>query len=408
MLFSRPIHVLIAMQLISFIQIALSTLAFKNEIAFFKGRTDFAGLSSRSLATDAIQAWVIFFYLLDYEHASRVVLFQLGAGALIASWKVRRRMRISLVWSYALPWLRTPGAEEGGAARLAEHATEEIDQLAMRYMKYFLYPLSLCWGVYCLAHYEYKSWWSWLISSLADFAYTFGFVNMLPQVFINYKLKSVAHMPWRVLVYKAFNTFIDDVFAFWIMADRTTKKHRLMTLRDDIVFVIFLVQWYMYPKDRNRADEFGYTYDGAAKGEGAAAGAAGEEEEEEQPPPLLDAIAAASGKEDREEPNFGAMSNVGPNVLLASPGFGAAAAQGVASRLAAGFAADGSVGGPFSKTSPPPRMKFGGYLKGCTGVVWKSTVLNEGGVAEADALGSGDTAREEGTPTVAVTSASAN
>ena len=73
MLFSRPIHVLIAMQLISFIQIALSTLAFKNEIAFFKGRTDFAGLSSRSLATDAIQAWVIFFYLLDYEHASRVV-----------------------------------------------------------------------------------------------------------------------------------------------------------------------------------------------------------------------------------------------------------------------------------------------------------------------------------------------
>ena len=65
------------------------------------------------------------------------------------------------------------------------------------------------------------------------------------------------------------------------------------------------------------------------------------------------------------------MSNVGPDVLLASPGFAAAAAQGAASRLAAGFAADGSVGGPFSQTSPPPGLQFGGYLKGCTGVVWE-------------------------------------
>jgi len=27
-------------------------------------------------------------------------------------------------------------------------------------------------------------------------------------VYINYKLKSVAHLPWRVMAYKAFNTFV--------------------------------------------------------------------------------------------------------------------------------------------------------------------------------------------------------
>ena len=54
---------------------------------------------------------------------------------------------------------------------------------------------------------------------------------MTPQLFINYKLKSVAHLPWRAFMYKAFNTFIDDAFA--VIIDMPTK-HRVMTLRDDL------------------------------------------------------------------------------------------------------------------------------------------------------------------------------
>lgn len=36
---------------------------------------------------------------------------------------------------------------------------------------------------------------------------------MCPQLYMNYKLRSVAHLPWRMLTYKALNTFIDDLFA---------------------------------------------------------------------------------------------------------------------------------------------------------------------------------------------------
>ena len=32
--------------------------------------------------------------------------------------------------------------------------------------------------------------------------YLFGFLFMLPQLFVNYKLKSVAHLPWRAFMYK--------------------------------------------------------------------------------------------------------------------------------------------------------------------------------------------------------------
>ena len=65
-----------------------------------------------------------------------------------------------------------------------------------------------------------------------------------------------------------------------------------------------------------------------------------------------------------------AMSNIDPASL--TPEFAQAAAQGAADRLAQGFAADGSLGGPFSEHHPPEGKEFGGFLKGNTGIVWKT------------------------------------
>ena len=53
------------------------------------------------------------------------------------------------------------------------------------------------------------------------------------------QLKSVAHMPWRAMVYKSLGTFIDDLFAFVI---KMPWMHRLSCLRDDLIFFIFLYQ----------------------------------------------------------------------------------------------------------------------------------------------------------------------
>lgn len=52
---------------------------------------------------------------------------------------------------------------------------------------------------------------------------------MTPQLFINYKLKSVAHLPWRMMSYKFLNTFIDDIFAFVI---KMPTMYRIGCLRD--------------------------------------------------------------------------------------------------------------------------------------------------------------------------------
>jgi hypothetical protein len=59
--------------------------------------------------------------------------------------------------------------------------------------------------------------------------YLKGFIMMTPQLFINYKLKSVSHLPWRMMTYKALNTFIDDLFAFVI---KMPTMYRLGCFRD--------------------------------------------------------------------------------------------------------------------------------------------------------------------------------
>lgn len=38
--------------------------------------------------------------------------------------------------------------------------------------------------------------YSWVLNSLVGAVYTFGFILMCPQLYLNYKLKSVAHLPW--------------------------------------------------------------------------------------------------------------------------------------------------------------------------------------------------------------------
>ncbi len=75
-------------------------------------------------------------------------------------------------------------------------------QLAFRYLSRALFPLLLIYAVYSLVYHEHRGWYSYTVNMLAGAVYTFGFIMMTPQLFINYKLQSVAHLPWRMLTYK--------------------------------------------------------------------------------------------------------------------------------------------------------------------------------------------------------------
>ncbi|KPI97578.1 PREDICTED: cleft lip and palate transmembrane protein 1-like protein [Papilio xuthus] len=239
------LYLLSATVFISSFHLLFDFLAFKNDVSFWRSTRSLAGLSARTVLWRAFSQLVIFFYLLD-EQTSLLVLIPAGISAVIEIWKVTKvlQLRVS-VWRWGLRVWR----ERGGDA--AERCTARADAEAMRYLSILLYPLCIAGALYSLVYEPHKSWYSWALLSVVNGVYAFGFLFMLPQLFVNYRLRSVAALPWRAFMYKAFNTFIDDVFAFIITMP---TAHRVACFRDDLVFLVYLYQRWLYPVDKSRTD----------------------------------------------------------------------------------------------------------------------------------------------------------
>jgi hypothetical protein len=240
-------------QIITTIHVWLDYAAFRDEVRFYSTKKSMAGISTTTAVTQLLCSIIIFLYLMDGGQTSWIILFSVGSSVAADAWKAYKLFRPEL--STKFPFIRSTRLFNETPN---ERSTAEYDKIAIRYMSYILYPLIGLWAIYSLQYDNYPSLWSWFISNAANGVYTFGFITLCPQLYINYRLKSVAHMPWKVFVYKIFNTFVDDAFAFLIEAP---WKHRIMTLRDDVIFLVFLYQAYIYRVDKSRVNEFGYCYD---------------------------------------------------------------------------------------------------------------------------------------------------
>jgi len=256
-------------------------LTFKSEVSFWQNNKDLTGLSVRSLFLDMIGQIIILLFLIEKE-SSLLMTVPSGIGCLIALWKCQRAAGLrfvpvsrrnkdeKVVWwnrifslvGYELRATRlelkvaedknsSSSSAQNKKARL--HAlTMESDEIATKTLGSVLLPMVVCYTLYSLILEEHTGWYSWLINSASTAVYAFGFVLMTPQLFLNWKMKSVAHLPWRVLMYKSLNTFIDDLFSFII---RMPTAARISCFRDDVVFFIYLYQRWLYEVDTSRPVE---------------------------------------------------------------------------------------------------------------------------------------------------------
>lgn len=238
--------------IVSIVHSVFEFLAFKNDIQFWKSRKSLEGLSVRSVFFNVFQSVVVVLYVLDNE-TNMIVKISVIIGLAIEIWKIQKVLDISLDREHKIfGLLPKPVFKE--KSTYIESATKKYDMVAFKYLSWGLFPLLAIYAVYSLIYNEHKGWYSFSLSMLYGFLLTFGFIMMTPQLFINYKMKSVAHLPWRMLTYKALNTFIDDIFAFVI---KMPTLYRLGCFRDDIVFFIYLYQRHIYRVDPKRVNEFG-------------------------------------------------------------------------------------------------------------------------------------------------------
>lgn len=233
----------------------LEGLAFKNDIAHWRNIKTMEGVSVRSMVWKIVMELIIFLYLWDHDTSWMIVVGN-GVGLVIEIWKFCKAVKFEKFGEARLfgviPWFKISDHES------YSKKTKEYDEQAMKYMGYIIYPLVIGYALYSLKFDTHKSWYSWVVNSLVGAVYAFGFIMMFPQIFINYKLKSVAHIPMKAMMYKTLNTIIDDLFSFII---KMPWLHRLACFRDDIVFAILLYQRYLYPTDYTRVNEFGQQFD---------------------------------------------------------------------------------------------------------------------------------------------------
>ena len=270
-----PLSLLLVTIIASLLHLIFELLSFQSDIDFWRNNKSLTGLSVRAVCTDLISQIIVFFFLIDSD-TSLLVTIPSFIAILIQIWKMSKATGFKIKLRFALYFIPYPGIEftrlrssvlnsvtttsdsnsQSDALKekdeLLDQVSIQADRFATIHLSVLLFPLALGSIIRALVYDKYSSWLSWVIGSLTGCVYAFVFVLMLPQLFINHKLKSVSHLPWKFLIYKFLNTFIDDLFAFII---KMPTMHRLSVFRDDFVFIIYLWQRWKYRVDTDRPME---------------------------------------------------------------------------------------------------------------------------------------------------------
>jgi len=134
---------------------------------------------------------VIFLYLMDNsDGTSWMILLGQGMGILLEAWKITKMVDVRVRPAEAGSWLPYKVAfEDKHKLSETEQKTQEYDQIAFKYLYMVAVPLLGAYAVYSLVYDSHKSWYSYVITTLVGSVYAYGFLMMVPSLYINYRLK---------------------------------------------------------------------------------------------------------------------------------------------------------------------------------------------------------------------------
>jgi len=228
--------------IVSLLHTVFEFLAIGADIKYWRQNENLVGISVRTLWMDLVCHVVITLYMLDNE-TSYYIYLSLFLEFFMMLWKIKKTTK-SVTFDSSFPFMHFEELDS-----YKDSPTKKYDEIAVKYCSIALFPLMVGYTIYSIIYNEHKGWYSFFLETSSSFIYTFGFIKMTPQLYINYRLKSVEHMPWKPLIYRSINTFIDDLFAFVVTVP---TLYRISCFRDDIIFFIYLYQRWAYRVDKSR------------------------------------------------------------------------------------------------------------------------------------------------------------
>jgi len=190
-LLDTNVYLLSTTAIVSVLHMIFEALAFKSDISHWRNKKDNVGISVRTILANVFMQTVIFLYLMDNsEGTSWMILLGQGMGILLEAWKITKtvdvRVRPAEQGSF-LPYKIT--FEDKHKLSETEEKTKEYDEIAFRYLYLVAIPLLGAYAVYSLVYDTHKSWYSFVITTLVGSVYAYGFLMMVPSLYINYRLK---------------------------------------------------------------------------------------------------------------------------------------------------------------------------------------------------------------------------
>lgn len=139
----------------------------------------------------------------------------------------------------------SPFSEFQKPANFASNETKSITYPLSVYV--LIFPVLVIFGISFISfkfwNDSYLNLYELILESLVYIIYTIGFINMTSQIYINYQQKSVEFVSWSLFICFFLNCIIDDLFVFSL---KMPLLRRISSFRDDIIFVVYLVQLWLY------------------------------------------------------------------------------------------------------------------------------------------------------------------
>jgi hypothetical protein len=225
-----------------------SVMGFASDVSYYKNLKQLDGVYTKHLFFHIFQMLVAFLYV-GIEGSHFLVKIELAVGLVIELWKLKKIFRLE--FSRCFPFISLKYKIDFKLKKSKDYETEAVNLM----LKWLFLPVAVIYLSYRIYYFKStltRSIFKFVIEYVFFLMNLFGFILLTPQVYLNYKLKSVQHLPFKALTFKFLNTIIDDLYAF---AVKTPTLYRIFCFKDDVIFVILIIQIIKYRNNKRIEEE---------------------------------------------------------------------------------------------------------------------------------------------------------